>query len=123
MSENGNGSTVTREVLHGFEPHTWYIDCEWMTRGQAKAYIAWDECEAFIDLRCRRVWLSHREVTAADANEGWLPDWRPGDKAWMSCERQDAGAVAWWEVTTRAASPGRSYPSSSRSLSPTEGQT
>lgn len=86
------------ETLYGWEPGVRYVLAEGMTRGQAKARIAWDEGEPFTDLRCRLVWLQYREITEADAEDAWLDEWYPGYTAWIGCKQSDVGATAWWEV-------------------------
>ena len=91
------------DSLYGWEPRTRYIRADLTTRGQAKAQVAWEDGEAFTDLRCRKVWLSHREITEDEAMQIWLDDWRPGDTGWLECSKSDPGAVAWWEVTWPAA--------------------
>lgn len=86
------------DVLDGWEPRTRYVLADGLTRGQAKARVAWDEGEAFTELRCRRVWLHEREITEDDAAELWMDDWYPGYVAWIGCAQDAAGATAWWEL-------------------------
>lgn len=90
---------MTDGPLYGWEARTMYVQCEATTRGQAKAQVAWEIGEAYVDMRCRRVWLHFRELTEDDAEQVWLDDWYPGYKAWIGCHPSDTGAVAWWEVT------------------------
>ena len=87
------------DILYGWEQRTRYVPISLFTRGQAKARIAWDECEPFTALRCRRVWLHYRAIREDEACDLWLDEWWPGYEAWVGCNATDEGAVAWWEVT------------------------
>src|SRR5690242_10216516 len=90
---------ASSEILDGWEPRTRFVLCDEMTRGQAKAAVAWDDGLAFVDLRCSRVYLHYREITEDEAAQCWMDDWREGDQGWIECGRRDEGATAWWCVT------------------------
>lgn len=89
------------EILNGWEPGVYYVKAAESTRGQAKALVADETCEWFLDLRSRKVWLHEREITEADAEDCWLDDWYPGYVAWIACRRDAHGAEAWWEIRKR----------------------
>jgi hypothetical protein len=96
-------SVTHAEMLYGFEAHTFYVEASAATRGQAKALVAYEECEPFTDVRCRRVWLELRCVSEEEAADLWLDGWLPDVPVWVACRSDTPGAVAWWELTTPVA--------------------
>jgi len=88
------------EIVYGWEHGIHYVKVADATRGQAKALVADETCEWFLDLRSRKVWLHEREITEQEAADNWLDDWWPGYVAWIGCKPDAECAEAWWEIRT-----------------------
>lgn len=98
MSPDSNGGTRVVEIIQGWEPRTVYLRATDLTRGQAKAQAAWELCEAFTDLRCRKVWMQEREIREDEAQDYWLDDWYEGYVAWIECAKDAPDAIPHWKI-------------------------
>jgi hypothetical protein len=90
------------EVLYGWEQHTAFVRAEGVTRGQAKALVAWEIGELFTDMRCRSIWMAHREITEDEACELLCDDWYPGYVGYIQCDEGPGAERFWWVDYKRA---------------------